>query len=125
MPDAPVHPGGVDAQKHLVVLDDGPVDSATRRTSPASLERSWTTAVIVVTCVVTGRAAVAWPSAADRDVRPGVDGHAGLPTARYRVFSVRIGASGLKPLTVSQTPSDSSHMKIGMVAIPDQTDTWA
>jgi hypothetical protein len=31
---------------------------------------------------------------------------------------------GLKPLATSQRPSDSSHRKIGMVAIADQTETW-
>jgi len=31
--------------------------------------------------------------------------------------------AGLKPLTISQRPSDSSHRKIGMVAISDQTES--
>ncbi len=34
-------------------------------------------------------------------------------------------AEGLKPLKVSQRPSDSSHAKIGTTAIPDHTETWS
>ena len=33
------------------------------------------------------------------------------------------GEFGLKPLKVSQRPSDSSHRKIGTTAIPDNTET--